>query len=292
MPLINNLLETQEFATLPPVAARVLKLLENDNVDMRDISKVIEADAPLTLKLLRVANSPLYATRTEVNSIQQAIITLGLNRLTNIVLGVSIFSRFLISSQKDAAELMEKFWWHSSCTGIVAKSLSSKINHYFKETEFIGGLLHDIGKLAMLQFDSAKYKQCQELVTEHLVVDKVAEKEVFGVTHVDVGYEIAKLWRLPEELATVIYNHEHPSKAEKHKELVAVVRFADMLCEIWGAGVNEGLLSVEFEDEESWQVLCNSYPELRDLDVEVFTFELEEDFKRSADFLNLIISDT
>ena len=136
MSLINNLLETQEFATLPPVAARILKLLENDNVDMRDISKVIEADAPLTLKLLRVANSPLYATRIEVNSIQQAIITLGLNRLTNIVLGVSIFSRFLLSSQKQAAEQMEKFWWHSSCTGIVAKSLSTKINRYFKEAEF------------------------------------------------------------------------------------------------------------------------------------------------------------
>jgi putative nucleotidyltransferase with HDIG domain len=292
MSLINNLLETQEFATLPPVAARVLKLLENDNVDMRDISRVIEADAPLTLKLLRVANSPLYATRTEVNSIQQAIITLGLNRLTNIVLGVSIFSRFLISSQKDAAEFMEKFWWHSSCTGIVAKSLSSKINHYFKEAEFIGGLLHDIGKLAMLQFDSAKYKQCQEIVTERLVLDEEAEMEVFGVTHIDVGYEIAKLWKLPEELSTIILNHDHPSQAENHKELVAVVRFADMLCEIWGAGVNEGLLAVDFENEESWQVLCSSYPELKELDVEVFTFELEEDFKKSADFLNLIVADS
>ncbi len=292
MSLINNLLETQEFATLPPVAARVLKLLENDNVDMRDISRVIEADAPLTLKLLRVANSPLYATRTEVNSIQQAIITLGLNRLTNIVLGVSIFSRFLISSQKDAAEMMEKFWWHSSCTGIVAKSLSSKINHYFKETEFIGGLLHDIGKLAMLQFDSTRYKQCQEIVTERLVLDEIAEKEVFGVTHIDVGNEIAKLWKLPEELTTVIVNHDHPTQAGQHKELVAVVRFADILCEIWGASVNEGLFTVDFESEESWQVLCKSYPELKELDVEVFTFELEEDFKKSADFLNLIVSDS
>lgn len=292
MSLINDLLETQEFATLPPVAARILKLLENDNVDMRDISKVIEADAPLTLKLLRVANSPLYATRVEVHSIQQAIITLGLNRLTNIVLGVSIFSRFLLSSQKQAAKQMEKFWWHSSCTGIVSKSLSTKINRYFKEAEFIGGLLHDIGKLAMLQFDSTKYNQCIEIVNEKLVIDEVAEMEVYGVTHVEVGYEIAKLWKLPDELTTIVLNHSHPREAEDHKELVSVVRFADMLCEIWGASVNEGLIAINFAGEESWQVLCESYPELKELDLEIFTFELEEDFKKSADFLSLIVSES
>jgi HD-like signal output (HDOD) protein len=69
MSFINALIETQEFATLPPVAARVLKLLEDDNIDVRDIAGIIENDASLTLKLLRVANSPLYATRTEITSI-------------------------------------------------------------------------------------------------------------------------------------------------------------------------------------------------------------------------------
>ena len=132
MSIIETLIETQEFATLPPVASKVLAMLEDDNIDIRNLSKVIEADASLTLKLLRVANSPLYATRTEINTIHQAIITLGLNRLTNIVLGVSIFSKFLLSSQKIAAELMQKFWWHASCTGMVAKSLSTKINRLYK----------------------------------------------------------------------------------------------------------------------------------------------------------------
>lgn len=292
MSFINNLLETQEFATLPPVAAKVLSLLEDENVDTRNISKVIEADAPLTLKLLRVANSPLYATRTEITSIQQAIITLGLNRLTNIVLGVSIFSKFLMSSQRKAADLMQKFWWHSSCTGIVAKALTAKINKYFKENEFIGGLLHDIGKLAMLQFDSAKFGETVKLINEKSILDIEAEYEIFGVSHIEVGEQIAKLWKLPDELTTIITHHTHPNKLTKHRGLVASVRFADLLCEIWGADVNEGILSIDFENEESWLVLTDTFPDLKELDVEKFTFELEEEFKKSSAFLNLIISES
>lgn len=287
MSLIETLIETQEFATLPPVAAKVLSLLEDDNIDIRDISKVIEADASLTLKLLRVANSPLYASRTEISSIHQAIITLGLNRLTNIVLGVSIFSKFLMSSQKFAAELMQRFWWHASCTGMVSKSLAVKLNRFYKENEFIGGLLHDIGKLAMLQYDARKY---------YLVVDKVksgaldidAEFEVYGVTHPQVGAEIAKLWRLPNELTTIITHHTNPAESPNFKELVAAVRVADLLCEVWDAGFHEGVRALRLEEHPAWKVLVSNIPELQNMDVEIFTFELEQEFRKSSEFLNII----
>jgi putative nucleotidyltransferase with HDIG domain len=288
MSILNELLEAQEFATLPVVAARVLKLLENENIDIRDIAKVIEADAALTLKLLRVANSPLYATRTEVSSIQQAIITLGLNRLTNIVLGISIFSRFLLSSQKQAANIMEKFWWHSSCTGMVAKSLSSKLKISFKEIEFIGGLLHDIGKMAMIQYDANKYNLVVDLITRNNITDSEAETMIFGVSHTEVGEHIGKLWKLPEDLALIISMHTHPALLTSHQEIVAVVRFADVLCELWGASIYEGLTIPDLSEEESWKVLCEFKPEIKKYDMTIFTDDLEQDFEKSSTFLNLI----
>lgn len=291
MTTIEKLIETQEFATLPPIATKLLSMLENDNVDIRSISKVIETDASLTLKLLRVANSPLYAVRTEINNVHQAIIHLGLNRLTNIVLGVSIFSRFLLSSQKQASELMEKFWWHSSCTGVVAKSLSAKINKFFKEYEFLGGLLHDIGKLAMIQYDANKYNQVVKLVNDERIFDIEAEKMIYGANHIEVGVHIAKLWKLPSELVSIIEYQNKPSEAPHHKELCAVVRFADILCEIWGADIYEGFFEIDFEKEDCWNTLLNSYPELKELDLEKFTFELEQDFKNSSLFLNMLIQE-
>ncbi len=287
MALIKKIIETQEFATLPTVAAKVLSLLEDENVDLRSLSRVIEADASLTLKLLRVANSPLYATRTEVNSIHQAIMKLGLSRLTNIVLGVSIFSKFLLSAHNDALELMEKFWWHASCTGMIAKSLSVKMNKFFKENEFIGGLLHDIGKLAMIQYNSNDYKRVVDLVING-ATDLEAEMQVFGATHIEVGTEIAKLWKLPHELTTIITHHHQPSAAPEFKELVAAVRIPDMLSEVWGAGFYEGIKTLNIETSDAWIVLSNAYPELAELDLEIFTFELENDFKKSSEFLNII----
>lgn len=287
---VQKLIETQEFATLPNVASRVLGLLEDDNVDIRDISRVIETDPSLTLKLLRVANSPLYATRTEVTSIHQAIITLGLSRLTNIVLGVSIFSKFLMNSQKSVAELMEKFWWHASCTGMVAKSLATKLNKFYKENEFIGGLLHDIGKLAMLQYDANMYLEVVKLVKKG-AVDVEAENDIFGATHVEVGSEIAKLWKLPRELTNIITYHNEPDTAPENNDLIAVIRLPDLLCEVWDAGFYEGISMLDIEKTLAWQVLVDKFDELKDLDVEVFTMELEEDFKRSAAFLEIIASD-
>lgn len=291
MSIVQKLIETQEFATLPLVASKILKLLENESISVNELSAVIETDATLTLKLLRVANSPLYAVKTEINSIHQAILTLGLNRLTNIVLGVSIFSKFLMSSQKQAAAFMEKFWWHASCTGMVAKAFARKIGRSFKENEFIGGLLHDIGKLAMIQYDAMKYKQVVDLVVTEGIFDIEAEQRVFGATHPEVGLEIAKLWKLPEELINIIGHHTNPAESPQHKDLISIVRLSDILCEIWGADFYEGFKVVEVSKEESWRILTSAIPDLDKLDVEIFTLELEEEFRRSTDFLNIIKSD-
>jgi putative nucleotidyltransferase with HDIG domain len=290
MAVLDRLLETQEFATLPPVAARVLHLLEYENIDIRDVSRVIETDASLTLKLLRVANSPLYATRSEVNTVHQAIINLGLNRLTNIVLGVSIFSKFLLANKNLSPKLIERFWWHSSCTGMVAKSFSMKIKRFYKEYEFIGGLLHEIGKLAMLQYDSPKYMEVINLIENENYSDIDAEIKIFEVSHVQVGEAIAKLWKLPNELTDIIAYHHTPELAPKNNELISAVRFADLLAEMWDAGFYEGLRVLDLEKSVPWQILTSKVPELKELDLEVFTFELEQDFKNSAMFLNLISS--
>lgn len=291
MTVINKLIETQEFATLPAVAARILDFLEDEDADIRDIARLIESDPSLTLKLLRVANSPLYATRNEVNSIHEAIMKLGLNRLTNIVLGVSIFSKFLLSTRKDAKELVEKFWWHAAATGMVAKSLSTKINKFYKENEFIGGLLHDIGKLALIQYDTKAYQEVIQKVRKG-ASDIEAEEEVFEANHIEVGYEIAKLWKLPNDLAQIIKYQNIPGEAGEIKELVSVVRLADLLCEMWDAGFYEGIESISLYETEPWKILLAKVPMLKKLDMEIFTFELEQDFQQTSAFLNIIASDS
>ena len=76
------------------------------------------------MKLKKVANAPMFATRAGINYIQQTEQVLGVNRVANLVLAVSIFSKFVLSENRKIEEYVNKFWWHSSCTAIVAKSIS------------------------------------------------------------------------------------------------------------------------------------------------------------------------
>lgn len=291
MSLLDTIGGAQEFATLPIVASRVLTLLESETADLREITQVIETDVSLTLKILQMANSPLYAVRSSVTSLNQAVLALGLNRIANIVLSVSIFSKFMMLSRGHSALHMERFWHHSSSTGMAAKSLAAKIKRSFRDVEFIGGLLHDIGKMAMIQFDPERYEQSIAYVEEHHCTDLEAEIEIFGVDHQTTGELIARLWKLPKELQSIAGHHHHPEDLTEARELTAVIRIADMLCELWGAGVGEGIDEVKLIDEPSWQILCDAIPNLKTLDMEIFTFELEDEFNRASSFLKLITQD-
>ncbi|MBS1537008.1 MAG: HDOD domain-containing protein [Bacteroidetes bacterium] len=291
MSLLDTIGGAQEFATLPAVASRVLALLENDNADLREITQVIETDVSLTLKILQMANSPLYAVRSSVTSLNQAVLALGLNRISNIVLSVSIFSKFMVLSHGKSTQFMDKFWHHSSSTGMVAKSLASKIKRSFRDVEFIAGLLHDIGKMAMIQFDPNRYEQSLQLITDKNLSDLEAEIEIFGVDHQTTGELIARLWKLPKEIQTIVGHHHHPEELSDLRELTSVVRIADLLCELWGAGIGEKIDEINIVELPAWQVLCESIPALKTLDIEIFTFELEEEFNRATSFLKLVTQD-
>lgn len=291
--MIDKLLRTSEFATLPALTMKILSMLENDDdLNIKELARVVETEPALSLKLIQVSNSPLFAIHGEISSIYQAILTLGLNRVTNLVLGISIFSKFVLSSKEGIKEIIEKYWWHTSSTGMVSKSLAKRLNQSFKEYEFIGGLLHDIGKLAMMQYDIELYKKVINLVENEKMRDIDAEKEIFGVDHAEVGAGIAKTWRLPKSLAIVLQYHTAVVEAPKeYQDLVAIVNIANMLCQIWDAGFYEGYSTIEFAKTPEWDIITN-LPGQSDLDIEAVTFELETDYKNSQAFLDIMNSKT
>jgi len=288
MSVIDEILQTQEFATLPEVASKLLNLLSKEDFDISTISRTIESDPSLTAKLLAVANSSIFASRSNVKSIKQAVMTLGINRLNSIVLGVSIFTKFLLKSDPTRVELMKKFWWHAACVAIVSKTLSQKLNRKDYDKEFLGGLMHDVGKLLFMQYDYKKYQITIDTVLATNLTDSEAEKRVFGVTHSEAGKAIAEKWRLPMEIQDAIEFHEHPEQSENHKLSTAIIRISDLLCELWDAGFYEGIHQIFIDETPSWKILTEEYPYLKDIDVEQFTFELENEYKKSDEFLNII----
>lgn len=288
---ISQLISAQDFMSLPSVTMKILNLLDDDDkLDIRQLTRVTETDSSLSLKLLRIANSPLFAIPSEITSVHQAILTIGLNRVSNIVVAISIFSNFMLSSNQQIKEFVERYHIHTVSTGTVARSFAKRLGLNFNEQEFTAGLLHDIGKLAMLQYNYDWYKHIVQLEEERMMTDVEAEKLVFGFTHLDVGEAIAELWYLPRALSDVIKYHanfrETPAET---KTLVAIVSMANILCDVWGFGFYEGMRSVEFAQLPEWKHLLD-VANKKDIDLEEITFNTEQDYKLSKDFIRIMKS--
>ncbi len=287
--IIKKITTAQDFATLPAVAGKVLALLANDESNIKEIATAIETDPSLTLKILQMANSPLYALRQSVTSVMQAILALGVSRVTNIVLSISIFSKYLMLARSVNTEFMERYWIHSSSVGTVARVLATKLGRSFKDAEFLAGLLHDTGKMAMMQFEPDLFAESINLATAENISDIEAERSIFNVDHCITGASITQMWRLPKEYKIVTEFHHTPELATEHRELTAIVRVADLLCEIWGADCYENIKELDLSSTTAWQMLCTSFPQLQDMDIEKFTFELEKEFHDASEFLQLMV---
>lgn len=288
MAIIDAIKKNQDLASLPHVAGRVLKLIQNKNAELNEIAKLIEADPILTMKLLRVANSPIFATRNEIRSIQHALMLLGMKRISNIVLSVSIYSKFFINAHKDAAILMERFFQHSYLTGMTSKTLTQILRKNFEDNEFVGGLLHDIGKMAMLQVHPKEYSLVRQLISQEGLNELAAEKEVFNENHIEVGLQMAHLWKLPEEIHRIIAFYKFPAQNDSSIDLVAIVSFADAFTKIRANLINPDEDEFNYGSIEAWRVLVKQMPELRKINVQKLTSHLDHTLKKSPDNFDLL----
>lgn len=276
MAVIDIFKKTQELASLPHIASKVLRMIQDKKTDLKDIARIIESDPILSLKILRVANSPIFATRTKITSIVHALMLLGTKRICNIVLSVSIYSKFFLNTHKQAAIIMERFFNHSYLTGNVAKAFCQYAKIRYDDYEFIGGLMHEIGKMAMLQVHPREYALVQKLIRERRLHDLEAEKEVFGENYVEVGIQVAQLWKLPDEVLMIIAFHRNPNLSEEYKGLVAIVSFSSVYTKLRAYNIHKGEDDeIPYDRIESWKVITQVFPEVNLINKEELQKELD-----------------
>lgn len=220
--------------TLPTVYAEVERLCQNPDVDAEDLSRVIEADPSITLKLLRLANSAFFGFTRKISSVKDAISLLGNQTVKNAVLSISIFDA--TQDQKATAGLdRKKFWQHSAGVGSIARFLARKLR-IEREECFTAGILHDVGKVILDGLFSDYYAPALRAVAEQNIPIFQAEQEELGLTHTGVGQELAMSWQIPERLIEGITYHHWPGGADLDPELASLVHVADVLCRNVGVG--------------------------------------------------------
>jgi putative nucleotidyltransferase with HDIG domain len=216
-----------EVPVLPHVAARVLALTNDPNVAARDFVALIEQDQQLAARLLKIANSPVYAGPFQVSSIQRAVVVVGMNTLRDLVFSVALGEKIFRS--KRFAEPMARVWQHSLATALIAQEIA-KARQLNVENAFLAGLLHDIGKPLLLETleQAAKELHALDDCTEAFI------DEVLRDYHPAVGGLMAKAWRFSEPLYEAIRHHHAIAEAPNERTLVALVHVANLFAHALG----------------------------------------------------------
>lgn len=223
----NILSKIYNLPALPYIIEEVNSIIENPKSSAAQLSQVISKDPALSIKLLSVANSPLYGFPRRVSTIDFAIIILGFNHIRNITVAFSIMESF--NNFKNLNFDHKKFWIHSLMTATAAKRISSDLGYRFSGEVFTAGLLHDLGIPVICKYFPREFKQIYDMVENLSITFEEAELKVLGVTHKEIGNYLIEKWNLPQFLADVILNHHQPSDSEENAIITALVHLADYM---------------------------------------------------------------
>ena len=229
---IDSLVET-ELPPMPGSALRVAALAQDVNSSTRAVADAIGLDPVLAARILRAANSPLYALERRITSLPMAVNALGNHNIHMLVVVYGASEAFDKKRQRSPVE--RSLWEHSVAVGLAAREISMALGMRGGEESFICGLLHDIGKLLMLRHDPELYGQMRTEVDEQGLLDQ--EQESYGFTHAQVGALVARRWSIPEEIAYAVYHHHQPSEAGQSMFMARIIDTADALANVAGVGV-------------------------------------------------------
>ena len=228
---VSDILKT---VTIPPCPAVVSLLLEESRrpeVDFHKIIRLITGDVGLSASMMKTANSPLFALRNKVQTVQQATAVLGLKNVVNIVKGLAL-QRAL--SPKGVN--MERFWDRSTYHSLISARLAKRVPDLNREDAYTFGLFHDCGiPILMQRFPT--YKDTLALANRSARPVCDLENERHGTDHVAVGAMLARNWQLPEVIVQAIRLHhqfdilrdEAAEAAEAVRALTAISLLADHL---------------------------------------------------------------
>jgi putative nucleotidyltransferase with HDIG domain len=224
---------------LPAVSAAALKLvtlLDQPAVSNEDIVTVLKYDNVLTAKLLRACNSPYFGFEEKISSVEQAVLILGHQQILHMVLSLAFGGAMSTTLPGYAIEAKE-LWSHSLTTAVAAELLvkSGLPTEVEPSVAFTAGLLHDIGKLALNQvLDAGAQTAIRERIAQNHLPRNVAEKEILGTDHCEVGACLLETWRLPSDIVEAVLNHHRPI-TEPEPKLSAIIHVADCLAHLIGS---------------------------------------------------------
>lgn len=243
---IDYIKEIKKLPAMPVVATKTMNLLEEREPDMEAIQKTITQDPNLSTSILRFANSPFYGFRGEIVNIKEACIVLGFKAVQKLVR--TSVALALVKGVAKPSTKVTNMHTHSLAVAALSESLvvKSQLN---QDEAFLGGLLHDIGKLLIYNLDT---KQDSVLDLDIVIVSdrdlEQEEMEQFSVNHYTIGAMMAEHWNFPQNIQDAIKNHHKIIDDSGSASLSDLVYLADNLAIAMFYGLSKNQVFDEFNE--------------------------------------------
>ncbi|MFA6540023.1 MAG: HDOD domain-containing protein [Bacteroidota bacterium] len=280
--------DVNEIVPFPTVVASVMAELLNNEVAIKKIIQLIETDVALTALILRVSNSAYYGLRGEVTSISSSVMMLGIEEVNRLMLIYQMKQR-IFRLNREQRSYLERLWKHSVATAIIARDLASLLLYKCDGKEFTAGLLHDMGKIVLVQHFSHSLIVTQKMIADLGLTDVEAEMQSLAITHAEIGGSLGEAWNLPPLFVEVMRYHHSPADAVLDPKLAAIVRTADVLSELWDMGIGEQAEKKIIAETDVWKVLLHEFPRVGDLDAALVEQQLKNDFESHKEFVRMML---
>lgn len=213
---------------MPEVAARLLKSFDDDNVGLAQIAALIEKDATLAAKVLRLANSAHYSPSRQISTVMDAAHALGLETLRNLAMAACLVGAFPKVQGLDRT----LFWRHSIATANYARILADMLgaDSATADTAYLAGLMLRTGQLLMAVEEPQLVADVEAHAAEPGSRFSLEESR-FGCTHADVTAALAAHWRFPARMVEAFKDANTPLEIRPFSLIAAVLHLAEVLAD-------------------------------------------------------------
>jgi len=232
---ILNVVGTHSIPTMPAAAQKAFQLATDPSAEARDFIAVIESDEALSARVLKIANSVFFDRGKPTTTIEDSVIIIGINELRCLLNATSLSEIF---PSKNIART--QLWANDVATALISRTLAERFMPQQAELAFLAGLMHDVGKLLLLQRANEIYAQVLKKIEVEGCTFSEAEEHFFPFTHAEVGQLIAERWNFSPELIAVIRGHHTPADSVGAPSLTTIVHCADAFAHALGLGHPKG----------------------------------------------------
>jgi putative nucleotidyltransferase with HDIG domain len=224
---IRNRLLVARLPTMPQILLKLLELCQSEEAGMAELAKLIANDAGMTTKIMTVVNSAAYYRGGAKVGLLQALSTMGSDMIKTLVISESVYQTFN-GFPHSASNDLRGFWKHSLTAAVVAREIAKVIGYAQSEEAYLGGLLHDVGRLALLA--AAPNEYCSHFLAQDNEELCAVEELSLQISHAEAGAWLVGRWNLDSFMAdAILYHHEAVARVEGAHPMIRIVHLAHWL---------------------------------------------------------------